>query len=138
MYFSTELLSEYGDWSSQFCGGYVVFLGYSLYAKIGVRGLRIYCMLCVTVMMTGRSSIYYVLGLFGPYGGMWHDFSILSWLVRLKRVRNRRKDMLIFQGESRNVRNFVKYLYSHPPKFVKFRCLLQRPWYPMLPSPITF
>ena len=70
MYFGTKLLSEYGKWSSQFCGGYVVLLGYSLYAKIGVCGLRIYCVLRVTVMTTGRSSIYYVLGLFGHCGGM--------------------------------------------------------------------
>ena len=103
MYFSTGLLSEYGNWSSRFWGGYVVLLGYSLYAKIGVRGFRVCCVLRVTVMMTGRSSIYFVLGLFGLCGGMWHDFSILTQLVWLKRVRNRRKDTLILQGESRNV-----------------------------------
>ena len=138
MYFSTELLSKYGDWLSRFCGGYVVLLGYSLYAKIGVCGLRLYCVLCVMVMMTGHSSIYYVLMLFGLCVGMWHDLSILSQLVWLERVRNRRKDTLILQGESRNVRNFVKYPYSRPPKIVKFRPLLQRPWYPVLPSLITF
>ena len=68
MYFSTELLSEYGDCSSRFCGGYVFLLGYSLYAKIGVRGPRIYCVLHFAVMTTGRSSVYYVLGLFGLCG----------------------------------------------------------------------
>ena len=78
-------------------------LDYSLYVKIGVRGLRICCVLCVMVMTTGHSSIYYVLGLFGLCGGMWHDFSILSQLVQLKRVRNRRKATLILQGENRNV-----------------------------------
>ena len=88
----------------------------SLYAKIGVRGLRIYCVLCFTVMKTGHSSIYYILGLFGLCEGMWHDFSILSWLVQFKRVGNRRKDMLILQGESRNVQNFIKYPYSQPPE----------------------
>ena len=81
MYFSTELLSKYSDWSSRFCSGYVVLLGYSLYAKIGVCGLRIYCVLHFMVMTTGRSSIYYVLGLFGLCVGMWHDFSILSRLM---------------------------------------------------------
>ena len=34
--------------------------------------------------------------------GLWHDFCILSRLVR---PRNRRKDTLILQGESRNVQN---------------------------------
>ena len=54
MYFSTKSLSKYGDWSSRFWSGYVVFLFYSLYAKMGVCGLRIYCVLCFMVMKTGR------------------------------------------------------------------------------------
>ena len=93
-------------------------LVYYLYAKIGVCGLRIYCVLCFTVMTTGhsftyyilgfgvcglriyrelcfmvmttgRSFTYYVLGLFGFCMGLWHDFSILSQLVWLERVRDR-------------------------------------------------
>ena len=119
MYFGTKFFSEYGNWSSWLHGGYVVLLLYYLYAKIGVCGLRIYCMLHFTVMTTGCSGIYYVLGLFGVLWGMWHDFSILSRLVWLERGRNRRKDMLILQGESRNVRNCLKCPYSRPSKVVE-------------------
>ena len=39
--------------------------------------------------------------------GVWHDFCILSWLLRLKRIRNRTKYMLILQ-------NRVPALASHP------------------------
>ena len=53
-----------------FCGGYVVLLGYSLYAKVGVRGLRIYCMYyAVMVMTTGHSSVYYILGVVWSFVG---------------------------------------------------------------------
>ena len=103
--------------------GYVVgmlfLLLYYLYAKIGMCGLRIYCMLHFKVMTTGHLGIYYVLRLFDFLWGMWHDFSILNWLVQLKRVRNRRKDTLILQGESRNVRNCLKCLYSQLSKVVE-------------------
>ena len=69
MYFGTNFSSKYGDWSCFLRGGYAVLLLYYLYAKIGVCGLRIYCMLCFTVMTTGHSGIYYVLGLFGFFVG---------------------------------------------------------------------
>ena len=138
MYFGTEFSSKYGNWSPLLRGGYVVLLLYYLYAKIGVCGLRIYCMLRFMVMTIGRSGIYYVLALFGFLWGMWHDFSILSRLVRLKRVRNRRKNMLILQGESRNVRNCLKCLYSRPSKVVEIWTSFAKALVSYFTGPISF
>ena len=52
-------------------------------------------------------SLSYLLrfGLLGLMVGLCHNFCILSQLVWLERVRNRRKDTLILQGESRTVQN---------------------------------
>ena len=138
MYFGTKFSSEYSNWSSWLCGGYVVLLVYYLCAKIGVCGIRIYCMLRFMVMTTGCSSIYYVLGVVRLLWGMWHDFSILSWLVWLKRVGNRRKYMLILQGESRNVQRCLNVHTADHLKWMKFGRLWQRLWYPILPGPISF
>ena len=45
-------------------------------------------------------SLIYLLriGLFALWGILWHNFSVLSRLVWLERIRDRRKDMLILQG----------------------------------------
>ena len=37
--------------------------------------------------------------------GLWHDFCILSRLVQLERVRDRRMDMLILQEKEEDVQN---------------------------------
>ena len=51
--------------------------------------------------------------------GLWHNFCILSWLVRFKRVRNRRKDTLILQVNSRSCPNLFEMLpYSRLPELV--------------------
>ena len=104
-------------------------LVYYLYAKIGVCGLSIYCVLCFTVMTTGHSFTCYVLGLFSFTMVLWHDFGILSWLVQLERVRDRGKDTLILQGESGNVRKCLKNVRTADRlKWLKFGRLLRRPW----------
>ena len=83
-------------------------------------------------------SLIYLLciGVFALWGICGITFNILSWLVRLQRIRDRRKDTLILQGENRNVQKYLKYPYSRPSKLVVIWASFAEALVVYLPGPI--